>query len=336
MTVTVLTAVMILTLSTDPGFAPAVVTGLSDVELPPIVAARSVGVALAMIEDNEVTAVVVHEPSASNPFTRAIERRFPLLECIGVGWPVDFPALRLRLADITAFGVGHNDSVIAYGMDEVLALLAMTQRSALIEINAGINHGTLAVRNGCIVHAQMGSQTGQEAALRLLNLQAPRVRSSRLPDGNSSLHLPISAALHEAARRAEELRSLASRADVAALLDPLSAIAEDGGLLVADSDNTTALLERGPRRQSATRRLWHAVSLCRDEDGGVACWDAQGSVTAAPFGGGRVLAAGCHMAGRFSEHRRLVIAAARALAELVSLLDDDAEASGVRACQTWG
>lgn len=314
---------MIVVISNDRGLLAAVLAELSANDLPPAIAVQGIGVALGIFEDNEVQAVIVDEPSGS-PITRAIARRFPDLECIGVSAPVDFAALRERLTQSCCERQDDGETVVARGTEELVGLLGLTNASASVDVSARQHCGVLHIEQGHIIGAQVGKQRGRDAALRILGWRDARVRSSRLQCVEASIRVPVARALHDCARRRDELLHLGSRTDVDAIFAPLTEQDDFAAALLSDADHGVALVQRGTRRESTTRRLWQATRVCAANPDCIALWDPLGSsVVAAMLGPEHVIALAFSTQHALARHRRSLTTLASGLAAIIDQLRDD-------------
>ncbi|MEM6995268.1 MAG: DUF4388 domain-containing protein [Myxococcota bacterium] len=320
---------MLVIISRDRGVLATVTRALASSDLPPAVAASGVGVALGLLEDNPVHAVLVHEPSYGSPITRAVGRRFPEVECIGVIAPVDVESVVARVT-IACGGSCDADSVVARGSEEFLSLLALTCGSAAIEVSAGRAWGELAVRDGHLVDARVGLERGWSAALRILSWPDARIRSRPLRHAETSMEtsmeIPLATALHHSAQRLDEQLRLDGRADVDLILAPVRALPGWAHTLLLDVDHGTILVHHGPPSSPSPRRAWDAAQLCAANSAGLALWDEGGLVVAESVGSGCILVATFTLTPSLHDPRRARRSAASALA---SALDGPALSSTI-------
>ena len=309
---------MLIVISGDAEFRSTAVGNLSPLCGAPVVAVQNLAVALSIIEDNEVHAVVAHEPSASHPLARSFGRRHPQVECISVTRPVDWQGLTSRLSERSNRDESEQ-CVVACGAEELLGLLAMMRRSADVDVTAGENHGRLTIREGHIVDARIGRECGTEAAIRILGWEGARVKSHPDLEGNvePTMYLPISVALHEAARRRDELGRISARADVDEQIGWLASMRTVDATLLADCENCVPLVERGRSDEATRRRLWSAVELSRVHPRGVALWGESAIALALPIGAAVVLAVASRDQQQVTELRRLLAYASRGLRGII-------------------
>ena len=162
--------------------------------------------------------------------------------------PIDWQVLLSRIGDQIDQTRRQDGEVVASGLEEILRLLAMTKAQARVEVLAEGKRGLLWVRKGDIVHAERGARTGEEVACEIVTWKHARVRTRRLdvpPLSFQAMQLPISALLHEGARRQDELLRLSTLDEVRHVLDDLERLA---GMLFAtlvDVDNEKTLATRG-------------------------------------------------------------------------------------------
>lgn len=211
----------------------------------PIVAIDNGFMALRLLGLNPVHTVLLdlkHLPAA---WLRAFGESYPDVRCfaLGCGLLDDTPKSSI-LPEHTVFIGDASDwdeiarrveteiveapddgmSIAAADLEGPLTLLAMSQKSAELQISAGRLTGRIMIASGRVLQAECGSQSGEEAAYAIMTWPSPHVRtiSWRPPEGfTPALDLPILPFLHESARRKDEMQHLTQNRELKAITSRL-------------------------------------------------------------------------------------------------------------------
>jgi hypothetical protein len=140
-----------------------------------------------------------------------------------------------------ARGAALAGALAEIGVATVLAILEMERRTGVITLRGRDRGGTIALREGRVVRAELEAETsrsGREALYELLGWGEGRFHFFSVPvEGEDQVNLSTTQLLLEAARRVDETATEAAVPSAGDPLEGLAPEAADGGALaLADGD----------------------------------------------------------------------------------------------------
>ncbi|MEQ9503380.1 MAG: response regulator [Deltaproteobacteria bacterium] len=137
------------------------------------------------------------------PDQASVERldRLGAIECFTK--PLDIPNVLERLLDAVARGVrGHVRNI---SLASFLQIIEMERKTCTLTVQSGERRGRLHIRDGALIHAKLGDEIGEAAALEIIGWNAPAITiSSLFASGEQTIDTSMSFLIMESMRIRDE------------------------------------------------------------------------------------------------------------------------------------
>jgi len=228
---------------------------------------------------------------------------------------------------------GPTSTVAAVGLEDVLNLLVMTGADAVVDVVTARDRGRIWLQHGDIVHAERGHREGLQVAYEIFDWMDPHVTTRPLRGRTlerTSMRVPATLLLHDAAVRNDELGRLADLPQSQRILSRLSTWAgvlavaiihvDREEIVVSEGSDARILVKSMAKVAAAAMRSW--AGIIRGEDSaalrGCAQWDEQQIHVIAPMDSQLVLSVVARDGIDLNRLRESVTDAAFSLTPLIS------------------
>ena len=229
--------------------------GMKDVE---ILAAKSAEEALAQLSDKSVNLVItdINMPGMNGlDLLIEINNRFPGTGVIimtaypsnayenkammsgslrFIEKPFDIKVVRAIVEEVLKESEGFQGTVDGVDLIDIVQFNGLSRATAALKVTTGDREGMIFFKEGAVVHAMCGKETGEEAFFTILGFNGGSLQNIRgVQPPVVSIHKSIEALLFETALKSDEIASLIDEdlADTGSLVDVIASRSDDDNLL---------------------------------------------------------------------------------------------------------